>query len=273
MAVKSKPLIEYLDQEPKWWESKLLDYQLRPAVAFLREAVHISDAMNQCRRRFQRRKNGSFNKDSQDSVYRLGAAAFSSMMSHFETYERSLFAGIVDATRFMPDFKIEECCKRLSNDSQLNLDLSRLFAFRGRSAPIGQLIADSLGSWHNPSRVNAHFRAIVPDFQFIGGAESEELIILWQLRHSIVHTGNWLTHADAQKVRTLVRVGDRPILLNDNFVEAVARRLHGIVGGSTKAVGTKVMGKVSGVPGNDEKALKDLFDVSSPRKSWLKTAV
>jgi hypothetical protein len=224
-------------------------------------------------RRFQRRKDGALNKDSQDSIYRLGAAAFSSMMSHFETYERSLFAGVVDATRFMPDFKIEDCGKRLSQDSQLSLDVNRLFAYRGRAAPIGQLIADSLGSWHNPLRVNGHFRAIVPDFQFLGGAESEELIILWQLRHSIVHTGNWLTHADAQKVRTLVKVGDRPILLNENFVEAVARRLHGIVGRSTEALGKKVLAKVSGAAAGDEKALKVLFEVSSPRKSWLKTAV
>lgn len=274
MAVKLKAFTDYIDTEPPWWGSKLLDYQQRPASTFLRESVHIADAINQCRRRFQKKKNQEFNKDAQDSIYRLGAAAFSSMMSHFETFERSLFAGVVEATQFLAGFSLEDCCKRLQKDSQLALDVNRLFAYRGISAPIGQLLADSLASWHSPIRVNGHFRALVPDFQLFGGAETEQLVILWQLRHSIVHTGNWLTHADAQKVPSLSALADRPILLNDNFIEATARRLHGIVGRTTDLLGKKVLGKIkAGTLTTEVAKIKLLFEVVSPRTNWLKTKI
>ncbi|MGH9161551.1 MAG: hypothetical protein ACRD2X_16410 [Vicinamibacteraceae bacterium] len=119
--------------------------------------------------------------------------------------------------------------------------------------------------------MNDHFKAVVPDLQFLSGAETEQLIVLWQLRHSIVHTGNWLTHADAQKVGTLAKLADRPILLSDTFVEAVARRLHGIVGRTTKALEARVLGKALGLQGDERKALESLFEVESPRVSWLTT--
>ena len=274
MAVNLKPFVEYVDPAPNWWESELVDYQTRPATAFLREAVHISDAIRQCRRRFQKRKNGTFNKDSQDSIYRLGAAALSSMMSHFETFQRSLFAGMMEATRFVPDFKLDECCKRLQRDSQLSIDATRVLAYRGRAAPIGQVVADSLGSWHSPQRVNSHFRAVIPDYQFLSGAESNQLDILWQLRHSIVHTGGWLTHADAQKLKFLGTLADKPILLNDNFVEAAARRLHGIVGRATSTIGARFLPKLSmAVDDAERAAVERLFEVQSPRRTWLKTTV
>ena len=122
--------------------------------------MHISDAIRQCRRLFIEKKDGRFNKDGQDSIYRLGAAALTSMMSHFETFERSLFAGMMEATRFVPDFKLDECCKRLQRDSQLSIDVNRILAYRGSAAPIGQVVADSLGSWHSPQKVNSHFRLL-----------------------------------------------------------------------------------------------------------------
>lgn len=250
MAVQAKALVDCIDDEPPWWGSKLGDYQKSPASAFLREAVHISDAVNQCKRRFMKKNDGTFNKDSQDSLYRLGAAAFSSMMSHFETFERSLFAGMLEGTHFVSGFRLEECRKRLQQDSLLALDINRLLAYRGRTAPIGQLVADSIGSWHNPVRVNAHFKTVLPDFQLFSGTEADDLDVLWQLRHSIVHTAGWLTHADAQKLRFLAKLADRPILLNPSFVEAVARRFHLIVGRATTAVGTKFMTKVALLSGS-----------------------
>jgi hypothetical protein len=268
---KPKPFAAYIDVAPDWWDSSLDDYLERPATAFLKQAVHIGDAVNQCRRRFQRKGDTSFNKDSQDSIYRLGAAALSSLMSHFETFERSLFAGLLEATRFIPTFDVSDCCKKLQRDSSLAVDLTRLVAYRGRPAPIGQLLADNLAAWHSPETVNSHFRAVVSDFQFFSKADSEELLVLWQLRHSAVHTGGWLTHADAQKHSALAALADRAILLNENFVEAVARRLHQIVKRSTGGIGTKFKAKLPpGLSVKDRKGVDLLFEVKSPRMSWLK---
>ncbi len=272
MAPQPKSIIDYIDAVPSWWESSLQDYQQKPATAFLREAVHISDAIRQCRRLFKRKADKALNKDGQDSIYRLGAAAMSSMMSHFETFQRSLFAGMLEASRFVGDFQLEQCCKRLQSDSQLNLDTARLLAYRGRTAPIGQLVAEGLGSWHNPRRVNQHFAALIHDVQFYSGKESEQLELLWQLRHSVVHTAGWLTHADAQKIPGLLALADRPILLNENFVEAAARRLHVIVARSTTAMKGKFITKLTSATSADRAGVQALFEVRSPRLKWLKNA-
>lgn len=273
MPNKQKEFIDYVDTEPTWWESKLHDYESSPATAFLRECVHIADAIGLCRRRFARKRNGYLNRNGQDSMYRIGAAAFSSMMSHFEVYQRALFAGMMEASRFQPEFRLTECCKYLERDSNMSLDIQRLLAYRGRMAPIGHLIADSLSGWHSRARVNAHFKSLVPDYVFFSGKEENQLSILWQLRHSIVHTGGWLTHADAQKVHFLLKLADRPILLSEHFVEAVARRLHGIVDRSTKGLSSKFVPKLSlALSPSERDPITALFRVSSPRPAWLSTA-
>jgi len=266
----AKAFTAYVDDVPGWWESSLEDYAVRPAIAFLRESVHISDAVNQCRRLFKRRADKSLNKDSQDSMYRLGAAALSSMMGHYETYQRSLFAGMIETTRFLPDFDIAKCCSRLEKDSALAIDLARIAAYRGQPTPIGQLMADNLVGWHDPDRVNSHFKAIVPDFQFISNADSEELRVLWQLRHAVVHTGGWLSRPDSQKLSALTDLADRPILLNENFVSAAARRLHPIVKRSTTGIRKRFVAKLpADLKAEDRKVVQELFRVRSPRQAWL----
>jgi hypothetical protein len=273
MTQVPKSLVDYADEAPSWWGSNLSDYQRRPATAFLREAVHIADAIRQCRRLFKRRKNGKLNKDSQDSVYRLSAAALSSIMSHFETYQRSLFAGMIEATRFVPKFDLGKCRKRLEGDSHLALDIDRLLAHRGQAASAGHLIADSLTGWHVPTQVNSHFLAVEHEYVFFSGNDTNELFILWQMRHSIVHTAGWLTHADAQKVPFLLRIADKPILLNEQFIAAVARRLHGIVSRATAGIGNRFLPRLTVALSAQERArVEELFEVQSPRPSWLKAA-
>jgi hypothetical protein len=268
--VSLKPFREYVDPAPDWWESSLEDYARAPAAAFLRETVHITDAINQCRRNFKRKNTEEFNKDSQDSIYRLGAAALSSLMSHFETFQRSLFAGAVEATRFIPGFDIERCCQRLQKDSALSIDLARISGYRGQPAPIGQLMADNLSSWHDPARVNAYFGAVIHDYTFFANDAARELRILWQLRHAVVHTGGWLTMPDAQKLSQLADLAGQPILLNENFIEAAARRLHRIVGPATSGFGAKFLERLSGpLSRDDREVVETLFAVISPRQNWL----
>ena len=273
MPKAAKAIKEYVDPAPNWWESRVEDYQLRPAVTFLRETVHIADAINLCRRSFTRKKDGGLNKDGQDSMYRLGAAAFSSIMSHFEMYQRSLFAGLFEATRFHPQFTLASCVKYLEKDANFSLDMNRLFAYRGRTAPVGHLVADMLGSWHSPTKVNDHFRSLVHDRVLFANDDVVQLVVLWQIRHSVVHTGGWLTHADAQKTPVIASLADKPLLPNENFVEAVARRLHGIVYRATTGVGTAFLPKLSAATTPIERArMVALFAATSPRPAWLLTA-
>jgi len=271
MATKS--YTEYVEEPPEWWTGSFDDYTLSPASAFLSEAVHTADAVNQCKRKFSKKQDGNYTKDSKDSLFRIGAAALSSIMGYFETFERLLFAGSVEAMRFIPTFNTAQFCKKLEKDFSLTVGLSHLVALRGESVPIGRLISDNLSGWHNPERVSGYFGAILPDIEFFSKRDARELEVLWQLRHSIVHTGGWLTHADAQKVSGLSVLAGRPILLSETFTEAVARRLHGVVKRSTQRFGNRFSERLGNdLAQGDRDSVKALFTVESPRQSWLEAS-
>lgn len=240
-------------------------------MTFLSEAVHLSDATNQCVRSFTKTKAGDFTKDSIDSLFRLKAAALASVLGHFETYQRFLFGGVLEATRLIPSYSINESCRRLEKDSGLSIDLPLATAYRGQPAPIGQLIADNLRGWHDPERVNGHFRALVPEVQFYSKSEAEELRVLWQLRHSIVHTGGWLTQPDAQKVKSLRGFGNMPVLLDGHFVEVCGRRLHPIVKGSVGRLEARFTAMLpTTLNPSEQKEVDSLFEVKSRRTSWFR---
>lgn len=266
-----KKFTEYVADEPDWWDGSISEYAERPASAFLRECVHIWDAVNLCKRRFSKKKDKSYTKDSQDSLYRISAAALSSLLGHFETYQRFLFAGAVEATRFIPTFDVDQLCSRLEKNSNINVTLRHLSAYRGEPASIGRLWADSLSGWHNPDRVNEHFSAILPDIDFYGKKDARELKTLWQMRHSVVHTGGWLTRADSQKVTGLSDLAGRPILLSESFIDAASRRLHSIVNASTRRFGERFIERLDDdLEDPDRTSVVELFSVASPRTSWLK---
>ena len=270
MSRKRKPFTSYLDDAPAWWIDAFELYQRSPATAFLSETVHLSDAINHCVRSFKKRQDGNYTKDSQDSIHRLSAAALAAIMGHFEMFQRFLFAGSLEATRLIPAFNIAQCCSKLEKSSGLSIDVGRLAGYRGRPAPIGQVIADNLPDWHQPDRVNAHFRTVVPEVNLYSNDNCEELRVLWQLRHSIVHTAGWLTDPDAQKVRELGAFGGKPIVLGDEFVPAAARRLHLIVVPATDRLGAKLTDLLpEDLEQDEQNEVEELFKVETPRRSWL----
>ena len=55
--------------------------------------------------------------------------------------------------------------------------------------------------------------------------------MLWQLRHSIVHTAGTIGRPDAQKVPDLASFGNHEIVAPPTFIDATARRLHRVVRG------------------------------------------
>jgi hypothetical protein len=265
-----KPLTDYIEEPPDWWESSNQDYLREPAKALFAELIHLQDAMNHCRRHFSKKKDGDYYKDSQDAIYRLGASTHAAVMSHFETFQKSFFAGLFEATRFDTDYDVDKAVSNLDKEANLELSVGRMAAHRGEFAPVGQLVADSLKSWSNPDKVNSYVRCITPKVQFFSNDNIEELSAMWQIRHSIVHTAGKLSRPDAQKVDSLQDLADSPLLLSDNFVERVVRRMHSIVAPAVARIEKAFREQIETIHSDDAaEVLGDLFDISTPRKSYL----
>jgi len=271
MARPIKKFSEYIESSAPGAESTLDEYARSPAHAFLVQVAHIFDAVNQCKRHFPKKTDGTYTSDSQDSLYIISTAALASLMSHFETFQRFTLAGLIEVTRLIPNFKIEVCCRKLEQVSRLNLSLVQISGYRGQPASIGRLVSDNLSGWHEPEKVNDHFKAIMgSDFSFYSNKEIRELRVLWQLRHSIVHTAGWLTQPDAQKVKELNDFGNMPIKLGINFIPAVVRRMHPIVKRGINHLEEKYRVKLpTKLTQAEQEEISNLFNVDSPIASWL----
>jgi hypothetical protein len=271
MAKKPKAFTEYITGASIPDRNALDDYAVSPASAFLTEAVHHCDAMNHCIRHFPKRKtDGNYTKNSQDSLFRLGASTLAALMGHFELFQRYFFAGAFDATRLSPSFDIRKCCRTLEKNHSLSVDLNMLSSYRGHLAKAGLLIADSLGGWSDPEAVNGYLQAVVDKVNFYSSADIKELRILWQLRHSIVHTAGSITRPDAQKVEGLGEFANRPIQLEPRFTEAVAKRFHKMLPASVARYEKGFRASLTTQLSSSESAAIDaLFKAETSRTSWL----
>lgn len=249
--------------------STLSDYAESPASQVLYEIVDISDAVAHCIRNFPKKKDKTWTGASQDSLDQINSAALGTVMGHFELYQRFVFASLFELSDLIEGFDRKACAKSLNKDSHLSIDVDHLMAYRGQPAPVGQLVADCLAGWHNPDIVNKHIRAITPNVSFFSSQESKALRLLWQLRHSVVHTGGWLTLPDAQKLPELKKIGNTAIFFTDNFIEVVVRRLHRIVKNSINRLGRDFLKRIPDEAAKTE-AVTKFLDVESPRQAWLK---
>jgi hypothetical protein len=138
-------------------------------------------------------------------------------------------------------------------------------------ASVGLLLADSLTGWHNPSRVNSLFDAFNLKRQLFSADDCAKLRVLWQLRHSIVHTGGTLTLADAQKIDDLSGLGDSKVIFENNFIFEVARKLHPLVKNATTGVGMAFRDKlITELDVSKVKDISDFFEVKSSIAVWLR---
>ncbi|WP_185096906.1 hypothetical protein [Roseivirga seohaensis] len=201
----------------------------------------------------------------------LQAAVLPAIMGHFETYQKALFAGMFDLTVYRQSFNLDAFIKKL-NDGNVNIDLKRLSAYRNIGASsVGFIVADALHGWHDPEKVNKHFGAFNLNFKFFSNDAVDRLRVLWQLRHSIVHTGGTLTLPDAQKVEKLKEHGDKNIAFENNFIYEVCRKFHPIIKSSTEGMGTAF--KAALLADIDPEALEkidEFFEVKSSINVWLR---
>jgi hypothetical protein len=247
------------------------EYMRSPATAFLRYTVEAKSAVNHCLNTFTKNMNGSFSKASQDSLEHISSAMLPTVMGHFETYQRSLFAGCFDYSPVLTKFDVAEFFKKLSKYSTVEIDLGRLAAHRGIGAKsIGLLLADSMGGWHSPEKVNEYFDCFGLKTQFYSADDVERLRVLWQIRHSIVHTGGTITLPDAQKVKSLHGKGSINIVFENGFTGELARKFHKIIKLSTNRLSTAFLARVI-LDTNEQtlETLKEFFQVKSSVAVWL----
>ena len=248
------------------------EYNMSPATAFLRYCVEAKSAIDLCIRHFPKNQNDEYTKDSSDSLQHLVIASLPTIMGHFETYQRALFAGMFDMSVYWQKFDVEKFFKDLAKESTVSIDLVRLSAYRGiGSKSIGTLLADSITGWHDPKKANGYFSAFGLKFTAFGNDEIEKLRVLWQLRHSIVHTGGTLTLSDAQKVLNLSAHAGKQIAFENNFMFEVARKLHPIVKQTTTGLGKAFKQRLLPTTSEAEKEkINRFFEVKSSVSSWLR---
>lgn len=272
MPKPPKKLESYIIAAPSTHKTSLDAYAATPAKAFLVYVCDAYDSFSLCLNKFTKKQDGSYNKDSEDSLRHIASAILGTVMGHFETYQKALFAGLVERTPLFPSFEVDAFLKHFEKNSggELAVATSRLMAFRTFDAPVGYVIADSITGWHNPTRVNALFKAFGVKQNIFGNDEVADLQILWQLRHSIVHTGAWLTLPDSQKVKRLKSYGGKPIVFDSTFVNAMSRRLHKIVRDANNRLSTDcnvLLGPSP--PAASVSNISSFLAVTSPKSVWL----
>lgn len=248
------------------------DYLSSPGTAFLKYTVEAKSAVDLCTRKFPTKGNGDYQKDALDSLQHIVSALLPAIMGHFETYQRYLFAGMFDASAYLEKFDIDSFFKKISKTTEIIIDPVRLSAHRGLGAEsVGLVMADCLNGWHNPDRVNQYFDAYGLKRQLFSSDDCARLKVLWQLRHSIVHTGGTLTLPDSQKVSELTQHGNRKVVFENNFIYEVSRKLHPLVIRSTEGIGTPFKARLKpGTPVEATKKVTDLFSVTSSVSAWLR---
>ncbi len=243
------------------------------ATVFLREVVSLCDSIHSCKRTFKRKKNGSFTKDSSDSFERIVVSSFALLMSNFEMYQKKQFSHLVDS-HFSFDGLGEVALAKNLEKAGCSISLQRVLAGGGDYGEVGDIIADALPGWHNPERVNVYFRSIFPEFNLYSKKIIQELLVLWQLRHSIVHTGGVVTRADSVKVPALSKYRDTRIVFGEEFMPAVGRRFHIMIELILRGLREVIVEKISPYEGQKEQDKEEFIDslvgYSSPRKSWFR---
>lgn len=156
-------------------------------------------------------------------------------------------------------------------EKAIAIDLNGLSPYRNVSDfSVGIMLADSLKNCSSPEVVNKYFRCFV-NYDLFSKDHIKQLLVLWQLRHSIVHNGGTITRADAQKVKALNHFLNQNILLDSKFICEVSRKMHNIVKTSTCGIGEKYIdGLYTTIKPEILNKIRTFFEVKSSISVWLR---
>lgn len=272
MSRKEKQLEEYLLTTTAH-QTSIDAYMKCPAEAFLLYVCDAYDTFQHCKNKFTTNKDDSYNKDSEDSLRIISCALLGSLMGHFETYQKALLAGLIEISSVFPNFDAASFAKHHEKHcgGEISIQIIRVLSLRGTNTKVGYVIADALKQWHDPKMVNSFFKSLGLKKEVITTDHASDIQVLWQLRHSVVHTGAWLSLPDSQKVKRLRNFGDKPIVFEHTFINAVGRKLHKIVSKANETILTECLLLLGENPSQDNiTKLKVFLEVKSPKTDWLK---
>lgn len=262
----------------------LEDYAKSPATAFLKYVISSKDAANQCLNKFKTTSRSKpYTRDALDSIYLINAGLLASIMGNFETYQKYLFANMFEYSVYLNKFDVKEFLKSLKkavkadNTTKFEVDFVRIAGYRDSSVPVGLVLADQLSNWQSPMVVNAFFKSFGLEdaahhkLDLYSNDSKEKLSVLWQMRHSIVHTASTITLPDSQKVTPLNKFGGKVISLDRMFVNEVARKMHPIIKSATENMKNVFVHNLKvGTPVDIRTRIDELFKVTSTCSTWLR---
>lgn len=253
------------------------DYAKSPATAFLRYVVGAKDAANQCLLKFKTAARvKTYTRDALDSIHLINAGLLAAIMGNFETYQKYLFANMVEYSIYLNRFDMTRFLKALKESvkaeksTKFEVDFNRIAGYRDSKVSVGLVLADQLSNWQSPSIVNSFFKSFGLEdvhrrkLEFYSNDDKEKLAVLWQMRHSIVHTASTITLPDSQKVQSLNTFGGKVISLDKQFIYEVARKLHPIIKSATENMREVYVHNLSAAtPSNVVTKINEVFKVSS----------
>lgn len=278
MPKPQKEFYEYI-AEGSTKGSSLLDYAESPATAFLKSVNEAKNASVACLNKFKQNKNGAYSIPAIRSIQIINAGLLATIMGNFETYQKYLFARVFEYTIYLTEFDLAQFFRNInkSNGGEVNIDLARFSAFRDNQTAVGLILADNLKNWQSAHCVNSYFRAFGlrdahnHQIDIISADTRESLSVLWQMRHSIVHTASTISIPDAQKVPKLHGFGDKVIALEPQFISEVARKFHPIIKEITDNIGDLFKNNMRiDLAADIKHKIDKLFLVDSTYKAWLK---
>lgn len=247
------------------------EYDDSPGTALLKYLVGAKNAIENVKRAIRSKgRKKSLQEVNIHHIDEIIVSMLPAIMGHFETYQRHLFAGMFNYSIYLKSFDLRKFLKNFDNFS---INLEKLSAYRGEKIPnVGILLADSINGWHDPQKVISYFCAFGLKVNIYDNEFKENLEILWQLRHSIVHTGGTLTTTDAQKNSNLsssYKNGVRQIIFKEQFISEITRRFHPFIRNSTKMIGDAFLKDLKDTTPIEIKAnINKFFHVSSKINTW-----
>lgn len=253
----------------------LQQYQKYPATAFLKAIVGAKNAAEMCIYKFKAGRT-DYTKPSKEALQIINSSLLAYIMGHFETYQKYLFAQMFEYSVYLNKFNVEQFLKNLSNETQVNIGMVGFAGYRDKPHSVGLVLAENLKNWQSPAKVNKYFGAFRlvnannQLQQFFSLDDINDLRILWQMRHSIVHTANTITLPDSQKVERLQNYGDKSIILGERFIPEVVRKFHPLIKGATDRMESIYTHNIAnGVNQAIVDRIIELFKVDSSCRSWL----
>lgn len=272
--LNNKQVKDYLfsDNRPVIGHIPIEEFEQHPATALLSYTLVAKDAIEKCKKSFEKKANNHLTVDSQIAIQNLTNSELASIMGYFEMYEKYLFAAMFEKSIYLSSFAESYFFKETLGKTmdKVEIPFAQLSSYRNSPVSTGLIIANSLGNWHSPEVVNKYFKAFGIRVDAFSNDDIVDLRVLWQLRHSIVHNGATITKADAQKVEQLKNFGDQKIVLSNKFIYDLAKYMHSMVFNVNKRLERAFLDNLIQAVTSDERSeILRIFEVHSRNITWL----